>query len=165
MSRQVIQRLVITISLGIIIAIGINEFTFLFMKSESGRGPGKMELIIPAGTADRISKGESNPSIPTNMIFVAGDTLVIKNEDQVDHRLGALFIPTGTSASLTLDDANNFSYQCSFQTSQVFGLNVQEPVTSSTRMYGILISGVPLGVMFAIYSLVIWPLKSRKTQN
>jgi hypothetical protein len=162
MSRLMIQRFLVCIALGIVIAIGINEFTFIFLKSDAGRGPQRIELLIPAGTATRIAKGEPNLSIPKNMVFVAGDTLVVKNQDIVDHRLGAMFIPTGTSASLILNDANNYSYQCSFQPSQVFGLDVQEPVTSATRVYGILIAGLPLGVMFVIYSLIIWPVKTAK---
>ena len=147
--------------LGILGAIGINEFTFIFLKSEAGRAPGRIEMVIPAGTADRIAKGEPNPSIPMNMVFVAGDTLVVKNLDLVDHRLGPLFIPVGTSASLTLGEANNYAYTCSFQSSQVFGIDVQEPVTSGTRLYGILIAGLPLGLMLGMYSLIVWPLKPR----
>ncbi|MCX6082920.1 MAG: hypothetical protein NTW32_25605 [Chloroflexi bacterium] len=159
MARLMIQRFLISIVLGLIVGIGINEFTFIYLKSDAGRGPQRIELLIPDGTADRIAKGEPNPAIPTNMVFVAGDTLVLKNLDVVDHRLGPLFIPSGTSAILTLNDANNFAYQCSFQSSKVFGLNVQEPVTSATRIYGILIAGLPLGVMLGMYSLVIWPVK------
>jgi hypothetical protein len=162
MSQNVILRFAITIVLGILIAIGINDFTFFFTKSAAGRGPQRIELVVPAGTADRIAKGELNPSIPTNMVFVAGDTLVVANQDNVDHRLGPLFIPSGSSASLILNDANNYSYQCSFQSSQVFGLDVQEPVTSGTRVYGILIAGIPLGLMFGFYSLVIWPVKNKQ---
>jgi hypothetical protein len=161
MTRLVVQRFLICMVLGILGAIVINEFTFFFLKSESGRAPTRIELVIPAGTADRIAKGEPNPSIPANMVFVAGDTLVVKNQDVVNHRLGPLFIPVGTAASLTLSDANSYAYTCSFQPSQVFGLDVQEPVTSATRLYGILFAGLPLGLMFAIYSLVIWPLKPR----
>jgi hypothetical protein len=161
MARVIAQRMLISIVLGIVIAIFMNEFTFLFLKSESGRGPQRVELIIPAGTADRLAKGEQNPSIPADMVFVAGDTLVVKNLDVVNHRLGPLFIPAGTSASLTLSDANNYSYSCSFQPSQVFGLDVQEPVTSATRLYGILFAGLPLGMMLGIYSFVIWPLKPK----
>lgn len=161
MTRVIVQRMSISILLGIVIAIIINESTFFFMKSEAGRGPQRIELVIPSGTADRIAKGEPNPSIPSNMVFVAGDTLVVKNEDVVDHRLGPLFIPSGTSASLNLSDANNYAYSCSFQASQVFGLDVQEPVTSATRLYGILFAGLPLGMMMGIYSLVIWPLKPK----
>lgn len=159
MARLMIQRFLISIVLGLIVGIGINEFTFIYLKSDAGRGPQRIELLIPDGTADRIAKGEPNPAIPTNIVFVAGDTLVLKNLDIVDHRLGPLFIPSGTSAILTLNDANNFAYQCSFQSSKVFGLNVQEPVTSATRIYGILIAGLPLGVMLGMYSLVIWPVK------
>ena len=159
MSRLMVQRFAISLVLGIVIAIGINESTFIFLKSDAGRGPQRIELIVPAGTAARIAKGEPNPSIPTNMIFVTGDTLVIKNQDVAANRLGPMFIPAGTSASLILSDANNFTYQCSFQTSKVFGLDVQEPVTSGIRLYGILFAGLPLGLMLAVYSLVIWPLK------
>ncbi len=162
MTRLIVQRFLLFIVLGIVIAIGINEFTFFYLKSDAGRGPQRIELIIPEGTAARIAKGEPNPAIPENMTFVAGDTLVVKNQDDVNHRLGPLFIPVGTSTSLTLSDANSYAYSCSFQPSQVFGLNVQEPVTSATRIYGILFAGLPLGMMFAIYSLVVWPLKSVK---
>jgi hypothetical protein len=162
MTRLAVQRFLICMLLGIVGAIVINEFTFFFLKSESGRAPTRIELIVPAGTADRISKGEPNPSIPSNMVFVAGDTLVVKNQDVVDHRLGPLFIPSGTSASLTLSNADNYAYTCSFQPSQVFGLDVQEPVTSGTRLYGILIAGIPLGMMLGMYSLLIWPLKPRE---
>ena len=162
MSGRIVMRLLISMFLGLIIAVVINEFTFFFLKSEAGRGPTRIELIIPAGTADRIAKGQPNTTIPSNMVFVAGDTLVINNQDSVDHRLGAIFIPSMTSASLTLSDANSFAYQCSFQPTRVFGMDVQEPVTSATRIYGILISGIPLGIMFIIYSLVIWPIKKNQ---
>jgi hypothetical protein len=83
---------------------------------------------------------------------------VVKNQDVVDHQLGPLFIPSGTSASLTLSDANSYTYTCSFQPSQVFGLDVQEPVTSATRLYGILFAGLPLGMMLGIYSFLVWPI-------
>ena len=162
MVRLMVQRFAISIALGIVLAIGINEFTFFFMKSDAGRGPQRIELVIPAGTADLIAKGQPSPSIPANMVFVTGDTLVVKNQDVANHRLGPLFIPSGTSASLVLNEANVFTYQCSFQTTQVFGLDVQEPVTSSTRIYGILFAGLPLGMMLGIYSLVVWPLNKLK---
>lgn len=160
-TRSAVQRFLFCLALGLLGAVFINEFTFFFLKSESGRAPTRIELVIPAGTADRIAKGEPNPSIPENMIFVAGDTFVVKNLDVVDHRLGPLFIPSGASASLTLSDANNYAYTCSFQPAQVFGLDVQEPVTSGTRLYGILIAGLPLGLMLGMYSLLIWPLKPK----
>jgi len=156
---MVVRRFLVCLALGIVIAVGINEFTFFYLKSDAGRGPQRIELVIPEGTAARIEKGEPNPTIPENMVFVAGDTLVIKNLDIVNHQLGPLFIPSGTSASLSLSEANSYAYSCSFQQSKVFGLNVQEPVTSATRLYGILFAGIPLGLMLGIYSLVALPIK------
>lgn len=159
MTALLLRRFLIFVALGIVVAIGINELSFFFLRSDAGRGPDRIELIIPAGTAERIARGEPNPSIPNDMTFVAGDSLVVKNMDVVDHRLGPLFIPSGSSASLTLSDANKYAYACSFQDTQVFGMDVQEPVTAATRLYGILLAGIPLGLMLAIYSLIIWPLK------
>lgn len=159
MKGLILRRFLISVALGIVIAIVINEGTFFFLKSTAGRGPQRIELVIPAGTAELIAQGQSNPSIPDNMTFVAGDTLVVKNQDVVDHHLGPLFIPRGSSTSLTLSDANKYSYSCSFEKQKVFGMDVQEPVTADTRMYGILLAGLPLGLLLAVYSLVIWPVK------
>jgi hypothetical protein len=35
-------------------------------------------------------------------------------------------------------------------------------LTAGTRLYGILIAGIPMGALFAVYSLVLWPLKPKK---
>jgi hypothetical protein len=159
MTRLVIQRVLICLAIGILIATGINESTFFFLRSESGRGPQRIELVIPAGTADRVAKGEANPALPANMVFVTGDTLIVKNEDVETHSLGPLLIPAGASASLNLDEANNYAYACSFQPGQYLGLDVREPVTGWTRIYGILFGGIPLGALMALYSLIALPIK------
>jgi hypothetical protein len=162
MFRMFLLRFSLFTLFGIIVAIGINEFSFQFLKSGAGRGPEQIELNIPAGTADKVASGSTVQSIPSDMIFVAGDILVIHNQDNVDHKLGSLLIPAGSSASLALDDAQKFAYLCSFQPSKVFGIDVQEPVTSATRVYGVMIAGIPLGVMLAMYSLIVWPINKKE---
>jgi hypothetical protein len=158
MKRSIALRLLISMVLGFLIAIVVNEFSFVFLKSEAGRGPERIELIIPAGTAAKIALGEQEPTLPEKMVFVQGDTLVIVNRDSVDHHLGDLFIPSKTSASLILSQAASLKYACSFETTQYFGLDVREPVTTDTRIYGLIISGLPLGIIFYIYSILVWPL-------
>ena len=64
-----------------------------------------------------------------------------------------------TSASLTLTDANNLAYSCSFVPAKYIGLDVRDPVDFGTRLYGIFIAGVPLGFLLAVYSFLVWPLK------
>ena len=161
MSRSVALRLFLSMVLGFLIAAGVNEFSFIFLKSEAGRGPERIELVIPAGTAAKVAIGKSEPALPDKMVFVQGDTLVVINKDSVDHHLGDLFIPSNTSASLILSQAASLSYACSFEPTQYFGLDVREPVTLDTRIYGLIISALPLGIIFYLYSILVWPLKRK----
>jgi hypothetical protein len=140
--------------LGILLATIFTEVSYRILKREN-RAPERIELIIPAGTADDIANGRVPPVIPEDVTFVIGDTLVVLNQDSVDHQLGPLWIPPGTSASLTLDTEQNYAFQCSFQPTKVFGLDVYEPVTAVTRLTGILFAGLPLGILFSVYSVLL----------
>lgn len=162
MQRKIIQRVLIAMLIGILVAVGVNEGSFFFLKSEAGRAPRNISLLIPAGTAEKVAQGQAGPGLPNNMVFVIGDTLSVKNEDSVDHHLGPLFIPAGSTASLKLDQANHFAYECSFQPTKYFGLDVREPVTWTVRLYGIFFAGIPLGSLLALYSVIIWPLKPKE---
>jgi len=158
----IIKRVIYSLLVGLIIGAAINELSFLFLR-DTTRPPRSIELVIPQGTSERVVRGEAPPSIPDSMTFVVGDVLVVKNEDVVDHQLGPLWIPSGTSASLALNEVISYSYECSFQPGNYFGLDVHEPLTTVTRLYGILYSGLPLGVMIAIYSLIM-PSKEKKAK-
>ena len=96
------------------------------------------------------------------MTFVVGDTFVVVNQDEVDHQLGPLWIPPGTSASLNLDTEQNYAYECSFQSTKIFGLDVREPVTLGTRLTGIFFSGLPLGALFSVYSILLTSDKKKE---
>jgi hypothetical protein len=93
---------------------------------------------------------------------VVGDTLVVVNRDEVDHQLGPLWIPAGTSASLNLDTEENYILDCSFQPAKVFGMDVLQPVTLGTRLTGILFAGFPLGALFAVYSILLGSDKKKE---
>lgn len=159
MSRTTIQRILVSLLIGLAVGAALSEITFLFLR-ETARAPKTIVLTIPAGTAKQVERGEQPSTLPGNMIFVVGDLLVIRNEDSVDHTFGPLWIPAGASAQLQLSSEENLAYKCSFQTSRYVGLDVREPVTPWTRLYGIFFAGLPLGVLIAIYSF-IFPSKSR----
>ena len=161
MSRSVIvRRILISLLVGLLLGAGISEITFVFLR-ETARPPQDIELVIPAGTAKRIEQGEESPAIPDSLSFVVGDTLIVKNEDSVDHQLGPLWIPAGASASLQLSTVDSYAYSCSFRPNKYMGLDVNEPLNLSTRLGGILFTGLPLGVLLALYSLILFP--DRKT--
>jgi len=146
--------------LGLLLGVAINEISFLSLQ-ETARPPQEIVLTIPAGTAEQVARGEQPPSIPDNMLFVVGDVLTVKNDDAVDHKLGQMWIPANTSASLSLDQEENLAFECSFQPTKYFGLDVREPLTISTRIGGILFSGLPMGVLIAVYSTIM-PVKKKE---
>jgi len=154
-----LKRILVSLLIGLLLGLVINEFTFYFLK-ETARPPQEIVLTIPAGTAEQVARGEQPPAIPENMVFVVGDTLIVQNEDTVDHKLGPLWIPANTSASLSLDQEESLAFECSFQPGKYFGLDVREALTTSTRLFGILYSGLPMALLIALYSLAM-PVKKK----
>jgi hypothetical protein len=154
----VAKRILLSILFGLLIGVMVSEVPFLFLR-ETARPPREIVLTIPAGTSDQIARGEQPPSIPENMTFVVGDRLVVANEDVVAHKLGPLWIPANSSAQLSLDQEENLAYECSFQPGKYFGLDVREPLTPKTRLFGIVYVALPMAILFALYSLVATPLK------
>jgi len=153
-----IKRILISMLIGLLIGALVSEIPFLFLR-ETARPPQEVILTIPAGTAEQVARGEQPPTLPETMIFVVGDTVVVKNEDTSDHKLGPLWIPANSSARLSLDRKENLAFECSFQPGNYFGLDVREPLTLSTRIYGISYVGIPMGILIALYSFVLPPRK------
>jgi hypothetical protein len=153
----ILKRVAISLLIGLALGVAISEIPFIFLR-ETARPPQEIVLTILAGTAEQVARGEQPPSIPENMIFVVGDTFVINNEDSVDHKLGSLWIPANSSAQLSLEEEESLAFECSFQPGNYFGLDVREPLTADTRLYGILFAGLPMAVLIALYSFII-PIK------
>jgi sporulation protein YlmC with PRC-barrel domain len=156
-----IKRLGMSMLIGIALGVLISEVSFVFLR-DTARAPEEILLTIPAGTAEQVARGEQPPSIPADMVFVVGDTLIIQNDDDVDHKLGQLWIPANSNARLSLSEVENMAFECSFQPGNYFGLDVRQSLTLATRIYGILYAGVPLGILIAVYSFVI---PSKKKEN
>jgi hypothetical protein len=154
----------ISLLIGLAIGAAISEVTFIFLR-ETARPPETIILTIPPGTAESVARGEQMPSLPDNMTFVVGDSLVVRNQDSVDHQLGPLWIPSGAEANLRLGTVESLAYECSFQTSSYMGIDVREPVTLGTRVYGIFYAGLPLGILIALYSIIIPAKKDKKTPS
>jgi len=158
--KIILKRLLISLMIGLVLGAAISEIPFLFLQ-ETARPPQEIVLTIPSGTAEQVAKGEQSPTIPENLSFVVGDTLVIRNEDSVDHKLGTLWIPANSSAQLALGNEESLLFECSFRPDNYLGIDVHEPLTTSTRIFGILYAGLPMSVLIALYSLII-PVKKEK---
>jgi len=155
-----VKRILISLLIGLVLGAAITEIPFIFLR-ETARAPQEITLVIPDGTAEQVARGEQPPSIPSDMTFVVGDVLVVQNEDAVDHKLGPLWIPAKSSAQLPLGDVESLAFECTFQPNKYFGLDVQEPLTTGTRVFGIMYAGLPMGVLIALYSLIM-PVKKKE---
>jgi hypothetical protein len=159
--NRTVRRILICFLIGLVLSVGITEIPFIFLR-ETARPPKEITLIIPKGTADEVARGEQPPGIPENMKFVVGDTLIVQNQDKVEHQLGPLFIPANSTARLSLDQVESLAYECSFQPSKYLDLDVNEPLTLGTRIYGIIYIALPLGILFTLYSLA---MNTRKNED
>ena len=159
--KEIVKRILLSVAAGLLISALISEFSYIFLRTPQDRGPQQIVLVVPAGTAERVARGEAEPSIPADMIFVVGDTLIVRNQDNVAHRLGPLFIPAGAEASLKLDTIASYAYECTFRPGQYIGLDVREATTLRTRLVGILFGGLPMGALFAVYAVLGIPYKKK----
>jgi hypothetical protein len=162
--KDLLLRMFLFIVFGVIAAAVISEISFRLQGETTSRDPQTIVLVIPAGTAAKVTQGQT--VLPAGQSFMVGDTLQVKNEDSVTQTLGPLVIPPGSSASMKLDQVGSLSYTCSFQPSKYYGIEVQQGLTLGMRVEASLLAGLPLGVLLGVYSLVVKPLKPKnKTQE
>lgn len=152
-------RFIFVLLIAVAAGWAISEISYLSLRPAGRDTPQQIELVIPKGTAELIERGEEDPAILQEMVFVAGDILVIRNEDITSHQLGPIWVPPESSGVLTLDSPNFYQLSCSFQPGRVMGIDVRPGLTTWIRLQGALSIGVPSGVLFWLYSLVLWPVR------
>jgi hypothetical protein len=160
---QYINRFLFVLALSILAVWIVSELGVRFQADETtARPPQTVELTIPAGTAALVAAGADPFGIPEEMSFVLGDVLLVRNEDEVPHNLGPLFIPAGSSATMPLNEADHFAFTCSFSASRYLGLSVRPPTTLLTRMLGIAFAAPPTAALIFVYSLIVFPIKPKE---
>lgn len=164
--RKYLVRLLIVSLISVVMVLILNEVAFLLQKDRSiSRSPGVVTLVIPAGVAVKLENGQTDTGIPKNMTFVVGDILEVRNEDDVTHQLGPLYIPPGTTASMPLNEVNHFTLGCSFQSGNYMGVDVREPTTFGTRLAAMFTAGPTTAALLFIASLVFYPITDTKKEK
>ena len=154
-----LKRFLLCMALGLALGTVLSEVAFHFLDSGETRPPQVIEIDIPPGTEAEVQAGQADPSLPTALTFVIGDTLLVKNGDSVVHTLGPLLIPPGTSGTMKLDSPDYSAVSCSFQPSKYLGLTMESPLNAATRTVGILEASLPMGLLFSVYGLFAIPIK------
>lgn len=84
------------------------------------------DYFIPAGTADRINRGDPVAIVPAELTVVVGDTIRIVNEDVVDHVVGVFYVRAGSTLTQQFRSAGVLEGDCSVHPSGAFSLTVLE---------------------------------------
>jgi hypothetical protein len=155
------------IRLGIVLLISLvgvaifNEVTYRLQKDDYDRSPKTIQLVIPEGTAARVTQGQDVPSIPSEMIFVIGDKLEVVNQDVVSHQLGPIWVPPGTTGSLVMETAAKLAYSCSFQSTRYLNLDIRSGTSLGTRLTGLFLAGPATAIFVFVYSLLVFPVDKK----
>lgn len=75
-------------------------------------GPRIVEVVVPAGTQDRLDAGESVTVMPGRIDLQVGDTLLIRNEDDADQTVGPYFVAAGKELQLTYAVPGRYEGYC-----------------------------------------------------
>lgn len=116
------------------------------LSPETRRSPRRVEVVIPPGTAQAVKRGQGIFATPSEMVFVAGDVLVVRNEDRVAHQAGPFWVPAGTALTISLDRPAAMRYACSFLASGELGLEVRPRIGPGVVLLHTIALGMPVGV-------------------
>lgn len=155
LTRALGRRLLFSFLLAAAFLLLFSEAAYRLMRSPDERGPQTIEITIPKGTAERITMGMPVPTIPDDMIFVIGDTLLVNNQDVVPHQLGPLWIPANGSASLQMQRVDDYVYSCTFQPTKYLGFTVRTATTWQSRLAALWYGTIPLTMFIFVYSLMV----------
>lgn len=158
------KRVALCTLIGLALGAVLSEAAFHFLNSGETRPPQVIEIDIPPGTADEVLRGKADPTLPTSLSFVLGDTLLVRNNDSAVHTLGPVLIPPGASGTMKLDSPSYSAVSCSFQPSQYLGLTMASALNGQTRLIGILEAGVPMSFLFSLYGLFAFPPKKEPSE-
>ncbi len=159
------RRLGVCFVVALVFVLVISEVAFVSQRESGDRQPETVELVIPPGTARMVAAGQANSAIPAELSLVLGDTLLVRNEDTVDHQIGPVWVPPGSSASLEMEQPDKYAYSCSFRPSRYLGLDVREPTTLSTRLTGLGLAVPPTTMFLFTYSLLLFPVRKREAKD
>ncbi len=147
------MRWVLSLAAGLVLAGGVAFASHLLLANGVARAPRDIPIVIPPGTAERVRSGAAPATIPRDLAFISGDTLVLRNDDAVDHRVGSLFVQPGATVRIPLS-ATSQILLCSFHPQGSISLAVRGESNATKMLIPTLVLGIPLGVGLGIATSV-----------
>lgn len=142
-------RWVVSLLAGVALAGGLSGASWLLLSERPSRSPGQIDLTIPPGTAALVRTSTVPSVIPSSLTFVHGDTLVVRNQDSVDHLIGPFRVPAGETVTIDIERASPERFSCTIHPTGYLGVVVQRRTEPQSLLWPTLIIGLPLGTVFA----------------
>lgn len=111
--------------LGSTILVGTLSSIALLMYTADARQPATRTIVIPEGSSELIARGENPLEVPPTWSFLADDTLILDNKDDVPHTLGNWFVPPNTVRRFELQPAYGGFFACSLHPAGAITLDIQ----------------------------------------
>jgi hypothetical protein len=115
-----------------------------------------VELVLPPGTAAQVAAGERPAVVPDRLVLRRGDTLAIRNEDTVPHRLGSTAVPPAQTVRVAVTPAL-FAVSgllCSFHPGGSVGVEPLARPGIERTVIPTLLAGVPLSIAL-VFSVAV----------
>lgn len=71
-----------------------------------------VEIVVPAGTQDKLDRGELVDVMPAELNFRVGDVLHIRNEDSADQYVGPYRVQAGTEFEIEFGAPGRYGGLC-----------------------------------------------------
>jgi hypothetical protein len=88
--------------------------------------PQTVEIVVPAGTQERLFAGETVEVMPARLELRVGDTLLIRNEDSVTQSVGPYLVEAGGEMRLTYGSPGRFEGYCPLSEGQRYEIVVED---------------------------------------
>ncbi len=153
-----LPRTLVSILAGLLLCGAVSATSWVVLSGGPTRAAEAVELVIPAGTAEKIQQGDASSPIPRDLSLVQGDVLLVQNDDSVDHNLGPYVVRAGETLTVPLSQSGSSAFLCSFHPSGGIGLSVAARNNPLMILWPTLALGLPMGIVLAIVWAVLWRL-------
>jgi plastocyanin len=119
------RRVLVLLLAGLLLA-GCSDGRGALVVSDPDAVEADYEYLIPAGTAERITAGETVEILPAQLAVHVGEVIRIVNDDSAGHFVGIFYVGPGEIVTQRFASPGDFSGLCTIHPSGQITLTVSE---------------------------------------
>jgi plastocyanin len=125
-ARPLLRRFAVAVAVVSLLTAACSSEAEPLVSADPGAVSFDYDYLIPVGTADRISDGESVEILPAELTVHVGEVIRIINEDDEGHFVGIFYVGSGETVTQRFTSAGEFVGACSVHPSGQLTLEVRE---------------------------------------